>query len=271
MLRCRQTGGTVLAIERVLRILEVLSRETNGASVTDLAQAVGAPVSTVHRLLTILVEQGFVMQDRRSRRYHVGAGFVRLAQAFLQRRSLATEARQYLERLTDECGETSFVTSMVDSVPVCVAIAECHRPLRLFIEVGQRMPFHAAASARAILAFRDEVTVKRLLEGEPFESYTGATPRTHDEVVRLLPEIVRLGYAVCEEELDENVTAVSAPIRDEHGRVDASVTVVAPAERMRGERRSEVVAAVKATALDISLSQGYGIDLDPDAFADRAS
>ena len=261
----------MLAIERVLRILEVLSREGGGASVTDLGQAVGAPVSTVHRLLSILVDQGFVTQDRRTRRYHVGPGFVRLAQAFLQRRSLASEARAHLERLTEECGETSFVTSMVGDSPVCVAIAECNRPLRLFIEVGQRMPFHAAASARAILAFRDEVTVKRLLEDEPFESYTGATPRTHDEVVRLLPEIVRLGYAVCEEELDENVTAIAAPIRGADGRVEASVALVAPAERMRGERREDVVAAVKSAALDISLSQGYGADLDPDAFADRAS
>lgn len=261
----------MLAIQRVLRILEALSRANDGSTVTELGREVGAPASTVHRLLGTLLTEGYVTQDPDTRRYEVGPAFVRTTQGFLNRRTLPNGARQHLERLTRSCGETSFVTSMVGDVPICVAIAECSRPLRLFIEVGQRMPYHAAASARAILAFRDETTVERLLEAEPFRSYTGATPRTHDEVVRLLPEIVRLGYAVCEEELDENVTAIAAPIRDADGRVEASVTIVAPAERLRGSERHRVAEAVKATALDISRELGYGAEMDHEAFGGAAS
>lgn len=247
----------MIAIERSIRILKVLSDCADGASVTELSDAMDAPASSVHRLLRVLVDEGFVVQEPKSRQYSIGPEALGLSRAYLSGRSFVAEARPYLEWLTEASGETTFATSVVGSVPICVAIAECDRPLRLFINIGQQMPYHAAASARAILAFVDPAAAEKRLDEAPLTAFTRATPTSSAEVMSMLPRIRRQGYAICERELDEHVTAVSAPIRAASGDVRESVTIVGPAERLEGEQRKVAARLVKEAAQRITAASDY--------------
>lgn len=242
----------MIAVERSTRILKMLSHWPEGASVTQLSEMIGVPASSIHRILRVLVEQGFVIQEPKSRQYSIGPEALELGRAYLNGRRFAVEVRPYLEWLTVHSGETSFATSVLGRVPICVAITQCDRPVRLFIDVGQQMPYHAAASAMAILAFADFEEAKRRLDEAPLTSFTNATLTEKSDVMAMLPTIRRDGYAVCERELDEHVAAVSAPIMSTSGDVRESVTIVGPVERLQGDHREEAIGLVKEAARRLS-------------------
>lgn len=248
----------MIALERSLDILRLLSRNPEGVSVKALSDELGTPPSSTHRVLQVLVDERFAVQDATTRRYRLGPEVLQLNRSYLEKQVFATVAHPHLLQLAADTGETSFATSLVGTVPICVAIAECDRPLRLFIGVGQRMPYHAAASARAILAHMEPGLAEQLLRAEePFERFTERTPGSVEEVMAVLDTVRRQGYAVCEDEFDRHVAAVSAPVRDFHGRVFGSVTIVAMEDRLRGGNRERVVGSVRETADRISQSMGH--------------
>lgn len=245
------------AIERTLWILRELSQHTEGYGVKELSEDLDLPQSSVHRILRVLVDEGFVVQESMSHRYSIGPEVFAMTGRSAAGRSLVEASRPHLDWLAQEINETAFATSLVGGVPVCVAISECDRPLRLFINVGQRMPFHAAASARVILAHQSEDEARRMITDEKFESFTTTTPTSADAVMALLPDIRERGYAVCTEELDRHVTALAAPVRDVDGLVTSSVTVLGPTVRMADERREAAAALVVEAGRRISAARGY--------------
>lgn len=254
----------MIAVERTLRVLTSLSHSPDGRSLTELSDELDLPLASLHRILRVLVDAGFAVQDT-DQRYSVGPEVFALTGRSAAGRSLVEASRPHLEWLSDQSGETAFAASLVGGVPVCVAISECDRPLRLFINVGQRMPYHAAASARAILAFQPDEIAREWLRNENFESFTTTTPTSADAVMAMLPQIRRDGYAICTEELDRHVTALAAPIRDVDGVVSASVTVLGPTVRMADERREAAARLVVEAGRRISAARGYAEWQEEDA------
>ncbi len=244
-------------VERALTLLEVLAGQTGSVGVLQLSEQLGLPPSTLHRLLAVLARRGYVTQDAASRRYRLGPAVLRVAQAFLSQNPLVATAQPHLARLRSATHETVFLTAWLGDDAVCVATAESPRPLQFFMRVGQRMPYHGAASARAILAYRPAPEIERLLRREVLERFTASTPSRVEDVMADLARVRQQGYTVCNEEMEVGVTAIAAPVRDASGEVVASVTVVGPSERLAGEREPDVRRLVLATSAEISHALGY--------------
>lgn len=244
-------------VDRTLRLLELLAEQGDNVGVIQLSQQLALPASTLHRLLSVLAQHRLVVQEPVSRRYGLGPGVLGLAQSYLQGNLLVSSAQPFLASLRSRLQETVFLTALVGDDPICVATAESPRPLQFYMRVGQRMPCHAAASARAILAFRSPAEVARALGREALARFTRSTRTEASEVLAELGRVRERGYAVCAEEMEVGVTAVSAPVRDASGTVVASVTVVAPSERLAPPRQSAAVEAVRATADAIAEALGY--------------
>ncbi len=245
------------AIQRTFQLLQLLGEQGKSVGVLHLSEQLHLPASTLHRLLSTLVEHGFVVQEADSRHYRLGPAVLRLAQQYLRENPLVSVAQHHLDSLCLTTGETTFLTVLLGDDAVCMATAESPRHLRFFMRVGQRMPYHAAASARAILAYQPESEVERLLRREGLEPFTQSTHRTVDDVMQELRSIRGRGFAICDEELERGVTAIAAPVRDASADVVASVAVVGPSERLQEERRTEILGPVLETTTRISESLGY--------------
>ena len=125
------------------------------------------------------------------------------------------------------------------------------------MRLGQRTPYHAAASARAILAFQEPAEQRRLLEGEPFEPFTDKTPSNlHDAGAALALTRAR-GYAVCDEEMEVGVAAVSVPVVGIDGVIDASLTLVAPYDRLAPSARYAAACVLAEASLAIANDLGF--------------
>ncbi len=245
-------------MQLIRRALAVLTRlgEERELTMQQLSTALGVPMPSMHRLLATLSEEEYVVRNEQ-RAYALGPAALALARGA---RPLEDVARPAMRELSETTGETVFLTTLVGKRAICTAMVDGSRAVRLFVTVGQSMPFHAAASARSMLAYQPPHVVAELL-ASPLTRFAAGTPSTLDEVLAHLDKVRRDGYDVCRDELDPHVLAVSAPIRLASGSVGASVTLAAPSER-HGDVEAEWGKRLIATADRISRELGSPLDLD---------
>lgn len=237
---------------RALSVLRVVARSSTPLSLNEISTQLELPVATVHRLLAALTREEFVVRDELTRRYSPGRALSDIS--MLQRPShLPDIATPILQRLSEQFSETVFVASLSVDRAICVALIESSRPLRLNMRIGDHFPWHASASARAILAFQPPALIDQLLAEQSMDQFTPNTPRTTDEVHAHLVKVRRTGFDVCDDELDSGVWAVAAPILTEGAHVHGALGIGAPAERIRSQaQREDVIAAVIDGAKEIS-------------------
>jgi DNA-binding IclR family transcriptional regulator len=245
-------------VARALSILRLLSTAQRGLTLADIAARLGLPGATAHRLVAVLQSEQFVTRSATNRRYFLGPGARELYQVEQPRESPLVTPHAAIGRAREATGETVFLSEIVGDRVVCLALVESHHPLRLFVRIGQEMPLHAAASARVLLAYRSAAEVRRMLNATSFTQFTADTPRNADDVLTRLLTIRERGWDVCESELDDNVWAVSAPVRCSTDAVTASVTMAAPAQRMNtSDKRARAREAVLAAAAEMAADLGW--------------
>ncbi|RNE63962.1 IclR family transcriptional regulator [Cryobacterium tepidiphilum] len=243
---------------RSLNVLRLLARTSRGLSLGEIAERLELPGASAHRLLAVLEGEGFVTRSSVNRRYFLGPASRELAEAAQPRQSPLVTAHRAIADASRESGETVFLCELTHGRAVCSALTESPHPLRLFVRVGQDMPLHAAASARVLLAWRDQGEVRRMLGEQPLRTFTSKTPASTDEVLDHLRIVRSRGFDICESELDEDVWAVSAPVRTSTDQVVASVTLAAPAQRLHSEKnRTAAVAVIRSAAAAMSADLGW--------------
>jgi DNA-binding IclR family transcriptional regulator len=243
-------------VDRTVRAMHVVADAPTGLLLTEVAARLELSPSTAHRLLGALAEHRLVYQGD-DRRFRIGPGLVRLAQAFERQAPLLGVAKPVLDSLSRQINETVFLSELVDGDVICVATAEVARLLTFYMRMAERTPYHAGASARAILAFCPEEFIQDRLRNETLTKFTARTPTTYEEARAVLELTRRTGYAVCDEEMEVGVTAVSVPIFDYRGKATAALTVVAPSDRLAMSFRDDVVDALQHAASTVSSGLGY--------------
>jgi DNA-binding IclR family transcriptional regulator len=247
----------MLVVVRALSVLTCLSGHPQGLTLQQLHDKLDIPLASTHRVLGTLEAEQFVTRSAGTKRYTLGSAARHLSESNSYNSFLVQPPVPVLE-LGKQTGETVFLTQMVESRVVCVSLVESVHRLRLFVRIGQEMPLHAAASARAILAYRDPALVEALLSAYPHEVFTSGTPKDVNSVIDHLAQVREAGYDICDSELDDNVWAVAAPVFDATGRVEYGVTLAAASARMVSEAsRSEATNLIVETAHRLSSSLGY--------------
>jgi DNA-binding IclR family transcriptional regulator len=250
-------ASTLQSVDRAITILKTLGDAASDLGVTDLSQRLGFPKSTVYRLLTTLEQGELVEQDPATEKYRLGVGLVRLAEPVLVRMDLQQAAQPHLRALAEACHETvnlSILTS--DAKVINIASFPSPHMVRNVGWIGREMLPHSVSSGKALLAHMSKRRVDRILaSGLP-----RFTERTITDPHRLQEELAQVrqrGYAVAREELEEGLSAISAPIVDREGHVIAVVSVSGPSFRLTEKRLEELAEMTRETAQAISHQMGW--------------
>lgn len=255
----------VQSVDRALDVLEVLAARPGTLGVTEIAREVGLAQGTVHRLLVALVARGWVRQDP-GRRYGVGPAAMRLGDA--SQRELGAVAAPALRAAVQSTGETANLAVLEGRAMVYVAQAPSPHTLRIFAEVGRRVPLHSTAVGKVALAGLQPDAATALLAGRELEP---RTPHTLPNVSAVCAELERVreqGYALDDEEQELGVRCVAVPVPLEG--LSVALSVSGPTERMTRAQAAAVVDDLRRIAAELAVqtlggSSGVGVGPAGDA------
>lgn len=244
------------SVDRIVTILTLLSNAAHGLGITDLYSACDLPKSTLHRILNSLMEHGLVLQDLETKKYRLGHSVLRLGAGYLAQNDLRSVARFHLEKLGGELNETVYLTVLQDEKAICVDTFGASRNLNYFVHIGREMPFNTTAAAKVLLAYQSKEMIKKAVFGQKLVKLTERSITDPNILMEHLTQIKEQGYGICEEEMEEGVMAIAAPIWNWGLQVVGSVAVIGPCVRME-VMKQDIINNVLETAEIISKEYGF--------------
>lgn len=251
----RKSSGTVQSVDRALQVLEILAH-AGEAGVTDIASELDVHKSTAFRLIASLEARGLVEQNAERGRYRLGVGILRLAGATTARLDVVQEARPLVQSLANEIGETVNIAVLNDGAALYLDQVAGSSALQPHNWVGQRIPLHATSNGKVLLSGLTDERVQQEV-GRRLRAYTPSTVTSVKVLLGELENIRTVGHAVVVDELEMGLTAVSAPLRNVHGDVLASLSISGSTFRFDETLIRAATDAVVAVATEVSGRLGW--------------
>jgi IclR family acetate operon transcriptional repressor len=248
-------GGSVQAIDRALATLAVIA-ESDGLTLTELAQQAGLAPSTAHRILASLEAHRFVAHDSERGLWVIGVGAFEVGTSFVRNRQLAGIGRLTMHEMMEETGETINLGVEDDGEVIFISQIESHGALRAYFRAGSRADMHASGVGKALLAQMPDERIRAILHRRGLTRFTDHTLTTAADLFRDLAEARQRGFAVDNEERTLGMRCVAAAIFNEYGEAIAGVSLSGPTVRVTPERAGELGPFVKRAAAKITASIG---------------
>ncbi|MBI4672618.1 MAG: IclR family transcriptional regulator [Chloroflexi bacterium] len=260
----RQAYPGTQAVQRAVALLKAFDEARPELGLTALTQAVGLNKATTYRLLTALESEGLVIKSgtgetlrhTRGGLYRLGPELIALGVRALRSSDLRAAARPELVALANETGETVTLEVLAESdVLILDEVFGAHL-VGATHWIGTRWHAYATSTGKALLAFLPAQERQRILPAR----LTALTARTLTSRTALEAELAQIreqGYALANQELEADYSAIGAPVFNHEARVIAAISVGGPQTRMTPECIKRFIPLVKKTAAQISRNLGY--------------
>ncbi|MFZ5634400.1 MAG: IclR family transcriptional regulator [Bacillota bacterium] len=248
---------SVQSLERAFSLLEAFAPANNELGISELSRKIDLPRPTVSRLVATLEKQGYLRQNKETKKYSLGLKLLHLGAVVQAGLYLKDIAGPVLLRLRDQLRETVYIDVVDGDDRVCIDSLPGLNAVRTIVEVGQRSPLYAGADSRMLLSSLSDEEFEAYLKRTRLASYTPNTITDPDQLRRVVSEIRRLGYSYSVSEFHPGSACVSAPIRDGSGKIVAAVSVSFPELKTQPEHVEMYKEAVMEAAREISSLLGY--------------
>lgn len=244
-----QVLTSVKSAERTIDILELLARSPQRLTLSEVQRALRVPKSSLHGLLQTLVARGWVETDQRNLAYSIGLPALRIGAAYLERDPVIEAAGPLLTQLRNELNETIHLARLDGGDIVYLASRESAHHLRSSSRVGRRLPAHATALGKVLLAVRDEEEVDALLP----DKLDALTPDTVTDRAQLKAELAAAradGYSYEQGQNTPGLGCFAVAVAGRQPAVD-SLSCSVPLIRLNDEHRQQIVSALVQAADEI--------------------
>lgn len=247
----------VQSAERIFDILEILSGEKEGLRLTEIGRRVGLHKSTVYRFLTSMEKRGYVEKIQDKGLYRLGLKFIELSGAHLNNLELATEAQPYLQRLANLSTQAVYLAVRDQDDIVYIEKVETVQSIRKYSIIGRRAPSYCTALGKALLTGLCEYHFEGLLGDEKLKAYTQNTITDIRHLMAEVREGKERGWTEDNEEYEEGVRCIAAPIYDYRNNVIAAVSTSGPTSVITKQDMERIAGQVMNAASGISKRMGY--------------
>ncbi|HVV12861.1 IclR family transcriptional regulator [Amycolatopsis sp.] len=247
----------VQSLERGLAVIKAFSAGAQELTLSDVARVTGLTRAAARRFLLTLVDLGYVRTD--GKYFSLTARVLELGYAFLSGMTLPEVAQPHLERLSAEVHESCSVSVLEGADIVYVARVAVSRIMTVTISVGTRFPAHATSMGHVLLAGLDDDGLAKYLEQAELDRLTAHTLTSPAQLRDELAKVREQGWALVDQELEEGLRSVAAPVRDRTGAVVAAMNVSTHASRttresVRDEMLPPLLAAAKRIEDDLAVA-----------------
>lgn len=249
----KQRPAKANSIEKTLAILLSFSPYNREMGTVEISQKLGFHKATVSRILLTLTRSTFLEQNPQTKKFKLGPSIRSLGSVANHsvKINMVQIIKPYLDSLRDILKETVVLEVLSGKTTFMAYIAEGPQRVHIAGTLGDRLPIHAAAGAKAILAF-SSLEIRDNILDQKMPCLTPNTITDRRTLKRQLQVIRHQGFSYDNEEIDIGISAVGAPIFNHEKKAVAAVVVAGPSQRVSWNVDSPIVSQVKDTAAKIS-------------------
>jgi DNA-binding IclR family transcriptional regulator len=246
-------------LERGLKILELLLDYPEGLQQSEIATRLGCAKTSVYRIAMTLFEYGYLVRNEETKTLRLSRKLVAMGSRTLAEEDLMTTSVDVLKDLRDKIKETVLIGTIVEAELVVLGQVLGSQPFKFSVDLGARLPLHAAAPGKAILAWLPPKERNAIVDNISFVRFNERTIANVQDYVQELKKVALDGYALDRGEQLSGIHCVAAPVFNRHGYPIASIWTTGPIDRIRQIDLPEVGAMVVEHARIISGRLGYGL------------
>lgn len=248
---------SIFSVVRAAKIINTVAEAGKEVGAQEISATLGLHISTVFRFLQTLGQCGLVEQDSETGKYRLGLKLLDWGMQVLRRMDLRQVALPFLRELSGKTREMIHLTVLNHDAAIYIEKIDSPTPLRVYSEIGKVAPLHCTGVGKVLMAALSDKELADLLKRYSLRRFTQTTITDTAALMSELGRIRAQGYAVDNEEHEEHIRCVAAPIRNHLGKVVASISIAGPTARVTPARLPELIVAVKDAALKISVRLGY--------------
>lgn len=249
---------------RVLDILELLAEVPNGLSLTEIAEAISAPKSSILPLMHTLADRKFIFYDKATQKYTIGIATFSVGSSYIQQMSSMQFIQSEMHHLTSSCGETSQLGIRDGDSVLYLAKVDSPEPIRLISFVGKHLPLYCTALGKSLLC---DFTLDELEQLYPngLEPYTPNTITDIHVLFEQLQQVKQCNIAQEHEEVNLNLQCISTPLR-KNNKVIAALSVSVPVFRSNAEKEARIIQLLHEKRRLIEM-YFHNYNIDPGTFS----
>ncbi len=235
------------SLERGLAVIRAFDADHRELGLSDVARATGLTRATARRFLLTLERLGYVNSS--GGRFSLRPRVLELGYPYLSSLSLPEVALPHMEELVAKVNESSSISVLDDTDIVYVVRVPTRRIMSITLSVGTRLPAYATSMGRVLLAALSDHELEARLERIDIRPLTPRTVKDAGALRRVLRTVRKQGYAATDQELEEGLRSIAAPLRDASGSVIAALNLSVHASRASmAVLRRDFLPAVLSTA-----------------------
>jgi IclR family transcriptional regulator, pca regulon regulatory protein len=246
----RRSNDFVQSLGRGLAVIRAFGPDRTRLTLSEVAREAGLTRAAARRFLLTLVELGYVRSD--GREFSLRPRVLELGYAYLSGMTLPNVAYPHIQDLVDRVRESSSVAVLDGDEVVDIVRVPAKRIMTVSVPIGSRFPAHATSKGRVLLASLSLDDLDEYLATAHLDQLTDKTVTDPTRLRAVLDEVRSQGYAIVDQEMEEGIRAVAAPLRDGNGATVAAVNLSAYLGRVSIEAvRDEFLPSLLDTSREI--------------------
>ncbi len=238
----------VTALARGLSVMTAFREQRDRLTLSDVAKIVHLPRATVRRCLLTLAKLGYV--ENSGRFFSLSPQVLTLAQAYLSSSPLPRVAQSFLERVSENLGESCSLSILHGDEVIYIARSTRKRMGSLHRDVGSHLPAHCTSMGRVLLAVLTNNELQAYFRVARLEKFTRTTVVDNNELRAIFEKVRRQGYSLVDQELEPELRSICVPVQNAPGRVIAALNVSTQASRTsKKEMLEHFLPVLKDTAV----------------------
>jgi IclR family pca regulon transcriptional regulator len=228
--RDHPTREFVQGLERGFAVVHAFGADARALSITEVGQRTGLSRAVARRYLLTLQELGYVVQN--GAEFSLTPRILDLGFTYLSTIDVANIAQPVMEEIANTLHESCSAAVLDGAEVVYVARVQAKRIMSINLVVGSRLPAHATSMGKVLLAYSPAQSVEAYLANAPFDALTKRTITNAADLRRLLALVRQRGWAFSDQESEDGVRTVAAPLFNHANQVDAALNVSGHAARV---------------------------------------
>mgnify|MGYP001003736856 CR=1 FL=1 len=218
---------TIQSVNRALELLEAIAELGRPVRLKELSERCNLNMATCYHILNTLVKRGWIVINPLTKEYRLGLTVLRFSEAILNDLTINNRLRDYLSELAEKTGTTVNLVMFEEDQAILVdQVRSAQSRTHWIVEsIGRKIPLHCTAVGKVYLASLSDEGAKTVLARVGMRRFTRRTITSIDDIILELERVRKMGYAVNNEEREEGVRCIAAPLNAQSGRIVAAISL----------------------------------------------